>query len=158
MESRTPGFDELVDLAYDAASRGPLEDPALDALWKALFGLETWYFLAKPPEADDELVPFVCDGDDGCGWLLAFTDLGRLRRYCSQEGLEGEGQIEGETFYLSLKPASARAWVRGLPDEIGGIRFNEGEHGWQGDRGSIDRIHEHLYPRDPESAEGATTA
>ncbi|MEZ5211250.1 hypothetical protein [Gordonia sp. (in: high G+C Gram-positive bacteria)] len=97
-ESNTSVIDELARVA--AADRS-----GLDALWRAVFELDEWWFIARGLGADcmpgDDTHPFI-GVLDGKPFLMAFTDGERARRFALANGL---GAADGTAHALAIPPA-----------------------------------------------------
>jgi len=137
-------FDQLAQAAFPEVNRlGPVQ--ALDRLWRTLFSLDKWYFLAQQSLLSSEPVPYRWDRkQNGEYWFLAFTDQQRAIRFASDQQL---GNEVGQVPFVSLDPQTAREHIANAAaaSSIFGVRFNEGSpYGWAAPAADIQAIYEHV--------------
>lgn len=100
------------------AKRDPRREN-IEALWRAVFLLQAWYFL---PSRDDEgpafpTVSFI----DGQSWLLAFSNVRRLEDFARAVGRDAE---DGSVPLLVLDPKASMQRILAVRDDIAGVIFN----------------------------------
>lgn len=91
----------------------------LEALWRAVFMLQAWYFL---PSRSDEGPAFPTVSEiDGDHWLLAFTNVRRLKEFArSVDRLNEDGSVP----MLVLDPGESMQKILSVADNIDGVIFN----------------------------------
>ncbi|HMO13627.1 MAG TPA: hypothetical protein PKD64_04315 [Pirellulaceae bacterium] len=146
MATEIPDFDLLAHAAHpETFSAGTIEH--LDRLWRELFALNSWHFLAEPKtifNALDGVKPYPWDRrQNGEKWLLAFTDLARAERWLDDAEIK---QDDRSDYFITWTPAAARSYFRTLTGSpVVGVRFNEGSaFGWAAPVEDIERIYNHL--------------
>lgn len=140
-----PDFIQLCNAAYDPQTGAMKERADLDALWKALFGLDEWLFAMSPNDLSDPQ-PFMIQHNDEI-WAFVFTDSEKLQEFATQNNLTGEGE---NAVYISLKQDDARDWIRRAAEQgLNVVHFNYGCPGWYSPVENLDRIHHHLFDGTP---------
>ena len=134
-------FRALQAAAYPDGEPGEVAD--LEALWRALFGLESWAFLVHPrrvAEGEDPY-PFIANVG-GQGWLFVFTSTAEAAVFAETQGLRSD---DGSTYTLGMGPLAALGWMAdALPEEVTAVHFNHGEHGWSAAPSQVVIIAGHL--------------
>jgi hypothetical protein len=134
-------FTALQAAAYPNNAPGPVE--ALDALWRALFALDTWVFLIHPARLarGDDPFPFIADvGGEGC--VMVFTSSEEAAAFAARNQLTTP---EGAAATLVMPTAAALTWLdQELPAHVARVAFNHGPNGWRAPRAQVAVIHEAL--------------
>ncbi len=134
-------FERLVAEAYDLESGETKSMQALDALWRAVFELENWYFITLP-EPDKAMYPLV-GVIDGLNWFYAFTDEALLQQFARKENLVDE---EKGAYLISVPTKDILPWLEEVrANGVYGIRFNQGDFGWYVPLENFAAIYEHLF-------------
>ena len=148
-KAKSSDFVVLAQRAYPGS--GPLNREAMDDLWSSLFRLPQWHFLMTPASAVTNQPAVQLIGTQG--WLLAFTDTDKLKRYATTQSTFGDGGVSflaagdgGSPLILSMTPEAATSFLAGYPNPtVAGVRFNEGAGaGWFAPLKSIGDIRGHL--------------
>ena len=93
-----------LDVAGEASRRAPADRDAQEKLWRAVLGLDRWFFLARG--SDDQPTPFATNTDDGAV-LFAFSTEERAHA----AGVEF-GMTEEEARRMLVVPLpGAAVWV-----------------------------------------------
>ncbi|MFV0387264.1 MAG: hypothetical protein ACK5NT_00800 [Pyrinomonadaceae bacterium] len=130
-----PDFDSLTEIAYSSYNpKGLLE------LWKAVFSLQTWAFIAKGSVPD--IYPFATplkDIADNQPLVLAFTDIQRCGDFVKNTSLAG---IDKQDQIITIPTEANESYLEGLRQSgYYGIWFNaDAKDG--GFYGSFERIGE----------------
>jgi len=131
-------FDELVRSAR--SSEAPSR---LDALYRALFGLDQWLFVADPRPG--LLAPRPYRGiHEGKAWYYVFTDEEHLQRFAEANGF-ARGPTSGPIAVTVDEAVERIAEDRG----VDGVHFNEGEDGWFLPRERLPEVQRHLRSTPP---------
>lgn len=117
---------KFIDLAINALKKN--DEPALDALFSALFHQEDLYFISPFREDWEKSGPFIGNiQDKPC--LFVFTDAKLAYQFAmSTPGFQWE---ENKAFIMHMPMEECIAVFKELKNRgVFGIRFNEGEHGF----------------------------
>ncbi|MFM2163356.1 MAG: hypothetical protein RLZZ383_2868 [Pseudomonadota bacterium] len=138
---REPDFRALQAAAYPEGEPGEVSD--LEALWRALFDLESWVFLVHPrriAEGQDPF-PFIANVS-GQGWLFVFTSTAEAAAFSEAQGLRSD---DGSTYTLGMGPLAALGWMAdALSDDVTTVHFNYGASGWSAPPSQVTIIAGHL--------------
>ena len=106
---------------YVARARREPTTENIEALWKAVFFRQAWYFLpSSNPEGPAR--PTVSQ-IDGRPWLLVFTHVRQLKEFARQAGRLND---DGSAPMLPLNPAESMAKILEVASSIEGVVFNIG--------------------------------
>ena len=110
-------------------------DANIEALWRAVFQLQVWYFL--PSDVDGPSTPMVLVIDDR-PWLVAFTNFRRLRDFLREQDLLGG---RADVPMLLLNPKESMQKIRENVEHIEGVVFNpRTEERFRAPAGALDQF------------------
>jgi hypothetical protein len=108
---------QIRDFVAQARSEPSTEN--IEALWHAVFMLKGWYFLpAEDVEGPSHPTVAMIDGQP---WIIAFTNVRRLKAFARQQGRMAE---DGEVHLLVLDPADSMEKILAVRDSVVGVVFN----------------------------------
>ncbi len=110
-----PNLDSLANELMQRPS-----DAAFEALWKEVFQLPTWYFLARKVQPTVE--PFFALIDNK-PWLCIFSDPDRLYQFATLQGIAQFPGQEVDVFSLDSVKGFAYA-LQYLKTDIHGVWFD----------------------------------
>lgn len=108
---------EVQDYVAQAKQEPTTEN--LEALWRAVFLLQGWYFLPSR-SGDGPAFPTVIMVDEK-PWVLVFTNVRRLKAFARAAGRVNP---DGSTPMLVLDPGSATDQILAQSQQLGGAIFN----------------------------------
>ena len=91
----------------------------IEALWRAVFMLQAWYFLPSTT-AEGPAYPTVSK-IEGEPWLLAFSNVRRIKEFARAAG---RGDDDGSVPLLVLDPGESMGRILEVADQIEGVIFN----------------------------------
>ena len=104
---------------YVAQAQADPSTENIEALWRAVFMLQAWYFLPSDNE-EGPAYPTVSE-IDGKPWLLAFTNVRRIKQFARQAGRDNP---DGSVPMLVLNPGESMRKILAVKEAIEGVVFN----------------------------------
>ncbi|MDU0366816.1 hypothetical protein RWH45_06285 [Microbacterium sp. KSW4-17] len=120
----TPETVATLDALSDAARAQPTSFAAMDALWRAVYALPHWSFIARGP--DDAPSPFIGQLANG-PMVFAFTTRQRAHDGALANGLDEEAASR----VLSVPLPGAVEWLAGFAQQgVVGVVFDMPAQGY----------------------------
>ncbi len=104
---------------YVADARRDPSTENIQALWRSVFMLKGWYFL--PSRSDEGPAYPTVSTIEGRPWLLAFTDVRRIKAFAKKTGRLAD---DGTVPLLVLDPLESMQRILEVRQSIDGVIFN----------------------------------
>ncbi|MDQ1130279.1 hypothetical protein [Microbacterium sp. SORGH_AS_0888] len=141
-----------IDRLAAAAKAAPGDTVAMAALWRAVYGLERWIFIARGTH--DEPSPYALSFDEG-PMVLAFTTAERAQEAGRRNGLSEEES----SLLLSVPLPGAIEWAASLAGTgITGILFDYPAPGYFAPLGNLIPMRDHMARNPVGPPAGPSTA
>jgi hypothetical protein len=132
-----------IDAAAEALRNAPDSFEAMDGLWRAVYALPSWAFIARG--TDDAPTPFVGELDAG-PMVFAFTTLGRAREGALSAGLDEDAASK----VLSVPLPGAIEWLAALAESgVRGVVFDLPRFGYFAPLQNLVPMRDHLASTPP---------
>lgn len=146
---------DFVQLCKDAYPDGTVAENSapLEALWRAAFSLEYWYFPLPPNREENSLQPLLMKQENEKLWAFAFTDLEKLREFCVVNNIYPD---EESVVFVGMKVDSVPDWtLKLIPYGLEIIHFNYGFPGWSVSADNLPKLFEFVVNGVQPNEEGA---
>ena len=121
----SPPSVDFEALSATARASGGKDDS--DKLWRAVFELGDWWFIARGTLEENNVRPY-CGVVDGKPFIFAFTDGDRCSDYAKTSKLLAEGE---STKVMSVPTKGGVGWLLDFAGQgVFGVLFNAGENGF----------------------------
>lgn len=132
-----------IDAAAEALRNAPDSFAAMDGLWRAVYALPSWAFIARG--TDDAPTPFVGELDAG-PMVFAFTTLGRAREGALSAGLDDDDASK----VLSVPLPGAIEWLASFAESgVRGVVFDLPRFGYFAPLQNLVPMRDHMAATPP---------